>query len=77
MICAFSDGYLRFFDLDTAKNLGRCKINTNEEEGLDQTNDIVSVIKILPSGTHILCATKYGQVFLIFVESWLPLSITI
>jgi hypothetical protein len=59
MICAFSDGYLRFFDLDTAKNLGRCMINTNEE-GQDQTNDVVSVIKILPSGTHVLCATKYG-----------------
>lgn len=26
---------------------------------------------------HLLCATKYGQVFLVFVESWLPLSITI
>lgn len=77
MICAFTDGYLRFFDLDTAKNLGRCMININEDEGQDQTNDVVSVIKILPSGTHVLCATKYGQVLLIFVESWLPLSITI
>ncbi len=26
---------------------------------------------------HLLCATQYGQVFLIFVETWLPLSITI
>jgi hypothetical protein len=24
-----------------------------------------------------MCSTKYGQVFLIFVESWTPLSLTI
>ena len=34
-------------------------------------------IRILPSGQHILCATKNGQVFLIYVESWQPLAITL
>lgn len=70
MLCAFTDGYLRFFDLDTAKNMGRCQINTNEEGQEEQSGDSVQVIKILPSGNHVLCATKYGQVFLIFVETW-------
>jgi hypothetical protein len=58
MVCAFSDGYMRFFDLDSAKNLGRCMINTNEED--TNSGDFVQVIRILPSGTHMLCATKYG-----------------
>ena len=31
----------------------------------------------MPSGQHILCATKNGQVFLIHVECWLPLAISI
>jgi hypothetical protein len=75
MVCAFSDSFLRFFDLDSAKNLGRCQINPASEES--GATDEISVIKILPSGIHILCATKYGQIFLIFVESWLPLSISI
>lgn len=75
MVCAFSDGYLRFFDLDSAKNLGRCLISRADESA--EAEDCVLVLRMLPSGTHILCATKLGQVFLIFVESWLPLSITI
>ena len=76
MICAYTDGYIRFFDLDQGKNLGRCMINSAVEDG-DSSNDEVNVIKILPSGQHLLCATKYGQIFLIFVDSWLPLSISI
>jgi len=34
-------------------------------------------IKILPSGNHILAATKNGSVVLIFVQSWDPLAIKI
>lgn len=32
-------------------------------------------MKILPSGNHILAATRNGQVILIFVQSWNPLGI--
>ena len=32
MVCAFTDGYLRFFDLQESKNLGRCLINSANEE---------------------------------------------
>lgn len=39
--------------------------------------DYVVSIKILPSGNHILAATKNGQVVLIFVNSWQPLAIKI
>ena len=39
--------------------------------------DYVVSIKILPSGQHMLCATKNGQIFLIYVENWVPLSIKI
>jgi len=39
--------------------------------------DYVVSIKILPSGNHIFAATKNGQVVLIFVNSWSPLSIKI
>lgn len=76
MVAGFTDGYLRFFDIDKAKNLGRCKVNTSDEEK-DAPIDPVKLIRILPSGEHVLCATQNGQVFLIYVESWLPLSITI
>lgn len=58
MVCSFTDGYLRFFDLETAKNLGRCLINQADEQ--NDNSDFVNVIRILPSGTHIICATKYG-----------------
>jgi hypothetical protein len=77
MVCSFSDGYLRFFDLDSAKNLGRCFVTRTEDGSNETGGDFVTVIKMLPSGAHLLCATKYGQVFLIYVESWLPLSISI
>lgn len=41
MIASFSDGFIRFFDLDKAKNLGRCKINSADES---DENDIDNVI---------------------------------
>ena len=37
--------------------------------------DHAIAIKILPSGNHVFVATKNGQVVLIFVNSWSPLSI--
>ena len=86
MVCSFSDGYLRFFDLQESRCLGRCLIQSPNEEpdpsapeeakGLDPLDYVVS-IRILPSGQHILCATKNGQVFLISVEHWEPLAISI
>ena len=75
MICSFTYCYLRFFDLNEGRNLGRCLINTCEDDRENQ--DYVTNIKILPSGNHVMCSTKYGQIFLIFVESWTPLSLTI
>jgi len=54
MVSAFTDGYLRFFDISSSKLLGRCQIHT----GIDDPNpngeqalvDYVVSIKILPSG---------------------------
>lgn len=34
-------------------------------------------MRILPSGNHLLCATKNGQVILVHVESWQPLAIAL
>jgi hypothetical protein len=82
MICSFTDGYLRFFDLGTSKLLGRCQIHSgiedkdpNAKEEEQAVKDYVISAKILPSGNHILAATKNGQIILIFVTAWLPLSI--
>ena len=76
MVSSFTDGYLRFFDLNASKLLGRCQIHSGIEdkdpsskEGEAMVDYVVS-IKILPSGDHILAATKNGQVVLIFVNSW-------
>jgi hypothetical protein len=73
LITSFTDGYIRFFDLQSSRNLGRCLLSSAEEETL--TNDYATHMKILPSGNHILGATKNGQVFLIFIDSWNPLGI--
>lgn len=87
MIVSFSDGYVRFFDLQTSKLLGRCQVHQGVEDKAPETGlcppkpqpeahvDQVIALKILPSGNHILAATKYGQVVLIFVQSWSPLAI--
>ena len=58
MVCSFTDGYLRFFDLEGGKNLGRCLINSADEKESSPAIDEVIIIKILPSGMHLLCATK-------------------
>jgi WD40 repeat protein len=83
MVSSFTDGYLRFFDLNASKLLGRCQIHSglddkdpNEDES-EAIVDYVVSIKILPSGDHILAATKNGQIVLIFVNSWEPLAIKI
>lgn len=56
--------------------MGRCLINSANEEQPDLV-DYVSEIRILPSGNHVMTTTKYGQILLIFVESWTPLAISI
>ena len=83
MICSFTDGYIRFFDVQDSRCLGRCLVNSPNEEadpgaenGYDPL-DYVIAIRILPSGQHLLCATKNGQVILIHVEVWQPLAISI
>jgi WD40 repeat protein len=65
LVSAYTDGYIRFFDLQESKNLGRCLIVSANEEPNPTTNqieatDLVSHLRILPSGNHILCATKNG-----------------
>jgi hypothetical protein len=85
MVCSFTDGYLRFFDLSSSKLLGRClvhsgieDVNPSSKEKSEETESIVDTvisIKILPSGNHILIATKNGQVILIFVQSWNPMAV--
>lgn len=37
--------------------------------------DYMVSMKMLPSGNHILGASKNGQIMLIFVQQWDPLSI--
>ena len=56
--------------------MGRCLVNSANEEQPDLV-DYITEIRILPSGNHVMTATKYGQILLIFVESWAPLAITI
>ena len=80
MITAFTDGQLRFFDLENSKLLGRCQINSGLEgaaEAEENLQDHVISIKILPSGNQLFAATKNGQIVLIFVSNWSPLSIKI
>lgn len=71
MICAYSDGFIRFFDLSSSKLLGRCQIfagNTNSapkskldiSKEQDAVVDQVVSIRVLPSGNHIFAATKNG-----------------
>jgi WD40 repeat protein len=62
MVTAFTDGYLRFFDLAQSKLLGRCQIHSGIEDSKDgqAVLDYVVSIKILPSGNHLFCATKNG-----------------
>ncbi len=67
-VCSFSDGYIRFFDLLNAKNMGRCMVNEN-----DQVLDMA----FFPNGTHILTASKAGLLDLITIEKFEPLSIKV
>jgi hypothetical protein len=64
MVGSFTDGYIRFFEVNKSKNLGRCLIYSDQERSI--TDHLVS-LKILPSGNHILGASKNGQIILIFV----------
>lgn len=75
LITSFTDGYLRFFDMQASRNMGRCLIRSAEEDA--DASDYATHLKILPSGVHIMGVTKNGQVFLIFVQSWDPLGITL
>lgn len=83
MVSSFTDGYVRFFDLSASKLLGRCQIHSgvdDKDPGAKEDEAIVDYvvsIQILPSGNHILAATKNGQIVLIFVNSWSPLAIKI
>lgn len=57
MVCSFTDGFIRFFDLQDGRNLGRCLIRSPNEEADPsaesealETLDYVVTIRILPSG---------------------------
>lgn len=65
MVTSFTDGFLRFFELNKFKNLGRCQIYSDQE---NNANDYLIDLKILPSGNQIMGASKNGQIVLIFVQ---------
>ena len=37
MVCSYSDGYVRFFDIDNSKLMGRCQIHSGVDEGEQDT----------------------------------------
>eukprot|EP00347_Sterkiella_histriomuscorum_P023802 403333335 len=74
MVTSFTDGFIRFFEVNKSQNLGRCQIYSDQEKSV--TDYLVSM-RILPSGNHILGASKHGQIVLIFVQQWDPLAIKI
>lgn len=74
MVVAFSDGYIRFFDLNSSALLGRCQVHQGAEDADGFVDQVIS-LKILPSGNHMLVATRNGQVVLVYVQSWQPLAI--
>jgi hypothetical protein len=76
MIASFTDGFLRFFEIQNkAKTLGRCLVHTpNEEHSLV---DYLVSIKLLPSGNHLLGASRNGQIVLIYIQQWDPLAIKV
>ena len=39
--------------------------------------DYIISLKILPSGKHILGASKHGQIILIYVQQWEPLALKV
>jgi hypothetical protein len=76
MIASFTDGFIRFFEINNkARTLGRCQINP-AQEGSEVVDYIIS-LKILPSGNHILGASKNGQIILIYVQQWEPLALKV
>ena len=67
MVASFTDGFLRFFEIQSkCKTLGRCQIQPPEGGSSDFIDYLVS-LKILPSGNHMLGASRNGQVVLIHV----------
>jgi hypothetical protein len=68
MVAAFTDGYLRFFELRKSKSLGRCTV---------ADDDSVCGMKLLPSGQHMIVATRLGLILVIFIERWEPLAVRI
>lgn len=67
-VCSFTDGYVRFFDLCSGSNMGRCMVSEN---------DLVVGLVFFPNGTHILAASKAGILDLITIEKYETLSIKI
>lgn len=75
LFCSFTDGFIRFFDLTESKLIGRCEIHTGSADSQKVVTDVAVALKVLPDGCHLYAATKNGQVVLITVEGWFPLSI--
>ena len=68
LLCSYSDGYLRFLDVKSASNLGRCKL---------YENDYINDAKFLPNGIHALTLSVSGIIDLITIDKWSPLSIKV
>lgn len=32
MVCSYTDGYVRFFDIESSKSMGRCSVSPAQEE---------------------------------------------
>ena len=64
-MAAFADGYMRFLDLQTLKNLGRVRI----------TQECVSSIAFSESGGSFLFGDRGGSLNFVAIESWDPLTI--
>lgn len=87
MLAAFTDGIVRVFDIDKSMSLGKIDMGSAStlapsldnpvKPGEDKNNDYIVSMKILPSGNHVMTATRNGLISLISFQSWEPLGVTI
>ena len=64
-VAAFADGYMRFLDLQSLKNLGRVRI----------TQERVSSIAFSQTGGSFLFGDRGGSLNFVAIEAWDPLTI--
>lgn len=84
LFASFTDGFVRVFDTEQGRALGRIDMGSAtgvapslEQKPDEQNQDYIVAMTILPSGNHILTASRNGLVSLISVQSWNPLGVLI